>query len=160
MKKKYELTDAKIDIFGHILHRIEACRSFSNIRAGDLGGYIESEANLSHVGNCWVSGNARVFSKACVFENAQISGKACVFENAQISGNAWVYGTARVFGNAWVYEGAGVYGDAWVCGSALVSGTAWIRGDSRLDSGIWNQVIKINDKRYLISTTLQKKIME
>ena len=148
MKKKYELTDAKIDIFGHILHRIEACRSFSNIRAGDLGGYIESEANLSHVGNCWVSGNARVFSKACVFENAQISG------------NAWVYGTARVFGNAWVYEGAGVYGDAWVCGSALVSGTAWIRGDSRLDSGIWNQVIKINDKRYLISTTLQKMIME
>lgn len=40
--------------------RIRALRDFSNVKAGDVGGFVTSEKNLSHKGDCWVSGNARV----------------------------------------------------------------------------------------------------
>ncbi|MBB4077294.1 hypothetical protein GGR08_001625, partial [Bartonella fuyuanensis] len=31
----------------------QALKDFDDIKAGDLGGFIEKEVNLSHDGNCW-----------------------------------------------------------------------------------------------------------
>ena len=93
--KKFKLTSEFIvDISGVKLFRIKALIEFGNVKAGDLGGYIEKEENLSHMGNAWVSGNAQVFG------NARVSGNAWVSGNAQVSGNAWVFGDAQVFGDA------------------------------------------------------------
>ena len=86
--KKYELTSETKIVFGHILYRIKALSSFGYVSAGDLGGFLESEKNLSQNGNAWVSGNARVYG------NAEVSG------SAEVYGNAEVYGSARVSGNA------------------------------------------------------------
>ena len=52
--KKYELTEETKVIGGKTLFRIRALRSFGGIKAGDLGGFIENERNLSHGGNAWV----------------------------------------------------------------------------------------------------------
>ena len=41
--KKYELTEETLEWKGHILHRIKALRDFGNIKAGQLGGWIEKE---------------------------------------------------------------------------------------------------------------------
>ena len=60
MEKKYILTDETIEHLGHTLHRIKAVRDFDCVRAGDLGGFIESEKNLDHDGDARVSGEARV----------------------------------------------------------------------------------------------------
>ncbi len=76
--KKYEFTGETKDFCGVELHRIRALKDFGDVAAGDLGGWIKGEENLSHDGRCWVYGTARV------------------------SGDAWVSGDARVFGNAWV----------------------------------------------------------
>lgn len=60
MGKKYELTtDTKIR-FGRKLFRIKALVSFGNVKAGELGGYVEDEKNLSQNGDAWVCGNAWV----------------------------------------------------------------------------------------------------
>ena len=85
---KYELTSEFKIFLGRKLFRIRALISFGNVEAGDMGGYIEKEENLSQDGNAWVCGDARVY------------------------GNAWVCGDAEVCGNAWVC------GDAEVCGDA------------------------------------------
>ena len=81
--KKYEFTGETKTVpllFENVtLHRIQAITSFENVVAGELGGWIEKEENLSQGGNAWVGGNA------------QVSG------NAQVRGNAWVGGDARVF---------------------------------------------------------------
>ncbi|WP_331611478.1 hypothetical protein [[Ruminococcus] torques] len=143
--KKFKLTSEFIvDISGVKLFRIKALIEFGNVKAGDLGGYIEKEKNLSHMGNAWVSGNAQVFGNARVFGNAWVSGDAQVFGNAwvsgnaQVSGNAWVFGDAQVFGNAWVsgnaqvFGNARVFGNAWVSGDAQVFGNAWVSGDARV----------------------------
>ena len=100
--KKYELTSETKIVFGHILYRIKALSSFGCVSAGDLGGFLESEKNLSQNGNAWVSGNAEVDG------NAEVSGNAWVSGNAEVSGDARVYGNARVYGDASVYGNAEV----------------------------------------------------
>ena len=116
--KKYEMTSETKIVNGVTLHRIKALISFGAIHEGDIGGFIEKEENLSHDGNAWVCGNARVFGDAKVFGNAWVFGNALVYSNAKVFGNAWVYGDAEVFGNAEVCGNAWVYGDAEVCGNA------------------------------------------
>ena len=111
--KKFELTSEFItNISGTKLFRIKALVEFGNIKAGDLGGYIEKEENLDQDGDAWVYGNAEVWGNAKVYGNAWVYGDAEVCGNAEVYGNAWVYGNAKVYGDAWVY------GDAEVCGNA------------------------------------------
>ena len=79
--KKYELTDETIEFYGRTLHRIRACRDFvtiagKQVKTGDLGGFVETEENLSHDGMCWVWGNAKVYGNARVYGNAEVYGDA------------------------------------------------------------------------------------
>ena len=91
---KYELTKETVPWMGRTLYRIRATASFGIVIKGELGGFIESDKNLSIAGDAWVYGNARV------------------------------WGDAQVYGNAWVYENAQVWGDAQVCGNTQVWGNA------------------------------------
>ena len=107
--KKYELTEETVTVYGKTLYRIRAVRDFGSVKTGEFGGYIEKEENLSHFGDAWVYGNAKVYGDARVSGNAWISGNAKVYGNARVSGNAKVYGDARVSGNARVYGNAEVF---------------------------------------------------
>ena len=51
--KKYKLTKNEKLVFGRILHQIKAIKDFSDVKKGELGGWIEKEMNLSQDGNCW-----------------------------------------------------------------------------------------------------------
>ena len=129
--KKYEFTGETKVVFGKTLHRIKALISFGSIKAGELGGWIEKEENLSHDGNAWVTENAWVTGNARVTGNAWVTENAWVSGNAEVSGNAWVTGNARVTENAWVSGNAEVSGNARVTGNAEVSGVRtifWIGG--------------------------------
>ena len=112
MNRKYEFTGETRTWTGRTLHRIRAVRDFGDVKAGDLGGWIEKESNLSHDGNAMVYGDAEVYG------NARVSGNAMVFDDAK------VYGNARVYGNAEVCNDARVYGNACVCYNAWVYGNA------------------------------------
>ena len=83
---------------GRTVKRIRALVAIAafGVSPGDLGGYIEKEAQV--YGNAWVSGNARVYG------------------DAQVSGDAWVYGRGLIFwasivgtenGTLTVYNGKG-----------------------------------------------------
>ena len=57
--KKFELTTEFItNAFGKKLFRIKALVEFGDVKAGELGGYVEKEGNVSQAGNAWVYGNA------------------------------------------------------------------------------------------------------
>ena len=125
MNKKFELTTETKVVFGITLHRIRALVAFGSVEAGELGGWIEKEENLSADGNAWVYGDARVYGNAWVYGDARVSG------NARVYGNAWVYGNARVYGDARVSGNARVYGNARVSGNARVYGAGaifWVGG--------------------------------
>ena len=93
--KKYKLGKRE----GNDLCRVIALRDFADVKKGDIGGRIQSKENLSHEGDAWVSGDARVYG------NAQVSGNAQVYGNARVSGDTRVYGNAQVSGNALVTRG-------------------------------------------------------
>ena len=144
--KKYELTEeTKTLANGTVLHRIHALRDFSLLSghlvcAGDLGGWLETEDNLSQTGTAWVYGHAMVYENAWVCENAAVGGNAQVCGNAIVRWKAWVkdyalvYGKARVYGdalvchNAQVYENGNVCENAKVCGDARIYGNAFVYG--------------------------------
>jgi len=123
MNTKYTLIKSDKTAEGKPLFQVKAKKSFGIIANGELGGYIESEKNLSVYGNAWVSGNARVSGDALVYGNARVYGNALVY------GDAWVSGDARVYGNALVS------GDALVYGNALVSGDARVYGKIKITFG-------------------------
>ena len=100
IEKKYKLTDETFPLIGHTLYRIEALKDFSDVKKGDKGGFVESEENLSHDGDCWVYDTAKVYGNAMVYGNASIYGDARVFGNAVIHGRAEVGGDAQVADNA------------------------------------------------------------
>lgn len=155
---KYELIEPKTvdEFYGYenvTLYRIRALRSFGEVKAGDVGGWVcnfkengsEWDALDQH-GNCWiwdnavvidarVEGDAQVWGNAVVFASSVVKDKASVFEKASIGhgsvikDRATVSGDARVF-NSVVQDFASVGGNAeledecTVANSALVSGNA------------------------------------
>ena len=74
MNKKYELVNQREDG----LWQVRALRDFGFVMAGDLGGWIESEKNLSQDGYCWVYRSAKVYGDAKVYGEAKVYGKAVV----------------------------------------------------------------------------------
>ena len=146
--KKYELTTGTLQFAGRTLHRIKAVKDFGSVKAGEFGGWIESEENLSQADKAWVYNNAKVFDNArvygdaavsddatvCgyaivydnarVYDNAEVSDYVEVFENAIVFGHAKVYGFTRIFGNAIVLGNAILFGHAKVYGKATINGDA------------------------------------
>lgn len=129
--KKYELiTEDTIGVANSTLYRIRALRDFDDVKAGDIGGYVEAERNLSHAGDCWLYDNAVAYENAIVWGDVRVEDSACVFGNAEVLGDAKVYGNARIYGNAKVFGGAQVYGDAALFGDCTVSEYAHVYGEA------------------------------
>lgn len=125
--KKYELTNEIKNLAdGVVLYRIRALKDFANVKAGDLGGFIQKERNLAQDGDAWVDGEAWVSGNALVEGNARVSGDAWVHSNAWVQENARVDGNARVVGDACVRGNARVEGGVRVDGNATVCGDAWV----------------------------------
>ena len=134
---KYEFTEKFYPLKSKVkLHQIRALKDIPlhGVKKGDLGGFVESEANLSQTGQSWVGDKAKVYDQGYVFGRAHIRGLARVYENAKVHGNVQlsenvlVYGNAEVYGNAKVIESSRVHGDAKVLGNAILRGTSHALG--------------------------------
>ena len=142
-----------------VLYRIKAIRNFDlskevsfggkqTVVAGELGGYVESEKNLSHVGSAWIYDDARVYDNASVWDNAvvydraKVFGRALVRDNASVYGNAQVYQEAEIFGNVRVYDYARIRGRSNVYDQANVYGNAQIHEDNIFDSEDFDRIME------------------
>ncbi len=131
--KKYELVnDHQIIVDGATLYRVRALRDFGNVKAGQLGGFIQSEHNLSQLGDCWVADDARVFDQATVSDHAQVLGRACVRDHARIGDKARVLGNAQVFENGWVFKSGVVFDNAMIYGSGQVRDDGMVYGEAHI----------------------------
>jgi UDP-3-O-[3-hydroxymyristoyl] glucosamine N-acyltransferase len=132
MKMKYELTDETLEFEGHVLHRVKYLKS------NTLGGWIESERNLSQREDAIVWGNARVYGHALVdgdavvIDSAKVYGHARITNNAIISDYAEIYDSANILGNSNVSGNAKVYETATVRQNARIFGDAEVFGDSSI----------------------------
>lgn len=148
MKKYTFLGKTKVLDDGVEVHRIVAVTDFKDlngetVNAGDLGGCIESEKNLSQDGIAWVRVTAIVCGNAVIKDNALISNDAVVSGNAKITGNARVKGHAKVRGDAQVRGHAEVTGWAIVQGAAVITNYAHVSDHVVIDD---DAIIKDNSK--------------
>ena len=103
---------------GTVLHRIKAIAPIKEysldivaVNAGELGGWIEHEGNLSQSGNCWVFDNAKVYG------------------NARVTQHAWIKDNAVIKDNAHIYEWATVCFDGIVGGNVKMGGAGYFAGE-------------------------------
>lgn len=150
--QKYELTKEVSDFDTpaglKTLYRIKDCRT------GKIGGFIESEENLSQVGSCMVLDCAGVWGNACVSGNAIVSDYACVGEEAQ------VYGNAKVLNEAYIHGSAKVSGNAVIEGVAEILGTSKISGDTTVvDAVVVNSEITNNAFVDILNGTVEDSMI-
>ena len=138
-EKKYKiLKNETLEHYGRTLYRIQAVKDFSDVKAGDKGGWVSGYHNLSQEGNCWVYNEAKVFDEAIVRDNARIRHNAKVLMCAKVCGNAMVFSNAcvidvaKVYGNARIFGDAKIYGDAWIYDKANVCENAEVFGDAHV----------------------------
>lgn len=132
-ERKYILTDETMQHNGRTLYRIKAAKDFGHIKKDELGGWVESEDNLSQKGECWIYNNAKVFDKAKIYGNAEVWGDSVVHENAKVYGKAGVYGFADICGDAEIKsdEDYVVYKNNWSNGQYFT----WTRSNDKWNLG-------------------------
>ena len=155
MKKKYKLTKETIEINGHILHRIKALREINNVKVnhvikkGDLGGYVESEDNLSQDGDCWILDDAKVFGNSMILVDARIYNLSTVEDNAQVSDQAQVSFShicdsarikehAIILGNSIIYDYALITDNSIIGNHTFIGRETIVSGDSSIAGKIYH----------------------
>ena len=123
MDKKYKLTTKTKLIDGHKVYRIKALKSFDTIigrrvNKGDLGGWVESEDNLSHDGTCWL------FDEAAGYDNSRRTEDSVGYGNSRQSGNS------RQYGNSQQFDDSRQYGHSWQSGNSRQYGYSQQYGNS------------------------------
>ena len=136
---KYELlSDDTITLNNITLRRIRALKDFGTIKKGTLGGYIESDNNLSHNGTAWIHDNAKVFGDALITDdahvhrNAIIKDKTLIEDDAFVTDNAIIQDHASVSDSAIIRDNARIYNNASVYGNALIQDKASISGNAQI----------------------------
>ena len=104
--KKYELVKESKTMFeGREIYRIRALKDFGDVKTGDVGGWVCSEANLSQEGKCWIYDNGKCLDDAMIFDNAKMYNNAKMFDdtemynNAEMHDNTAMYNSARMIDN-------------------------------------------------------------
>lgn len=89
---KYKFTGNTKEVDGVVLKEIQLLRSVGFFSKGRWGGWIESEENLSHFGECWVNDCGSVSGKSRVVGNAVV---AC----GKVSGDSLISGYSKIYEN-------------------------------------------------------------
>lgn len=134
MNKKFELLlNSKIEYKEKTLYRIKALRDFGYVFEGEVGGYVQSEDNLSHNGDCWVFDNAKVFNSARIHDDARIFENAKVYDEAEVFGSAKIYGNAKIYDEAGIFDNATIFENARVCNNARIKYNAIVCGNAKIE---------------------------
>lgn len=125
-QKKYEITEITHPKYPW-LHRIRArCQVNEQVGPGALGGYVQTEDNLSQDGTCWI------YDQAICCEEAVVEDDGRMFDGAVARGSALISGDAKMFERA-VAEGNSSFFSGELKEDARLSGNAVV---NRSDNGL------------------------
>lgn len=157
---KYELTEKAKTITHYgkeiTLYQIKALRDIPSHRVskGDIGGWIENEANLSQNGDCWIGINGHAYDEAQVLENAYV-GSGDVYDTAIVKGYSKILNQSKVYGiSTCIIEGKSIVSSSTIVDSHIV-GTTNIK-----ESQITNLIIELedDDEEYIFPTVRLYKV--
>ena len=124
--KKYKLSNITMKFEGRTLYRIMASKDFGDVRKGELGGWVQSENNLSQKGNCWIYNNAKCMDNARVFDNS------LMFDRSEMHDNTIIYDYSRMHGNSAMFDNSKMYGNSAMYGYSTMLDYATMCGNSEM----------------------------
>lgn len=119
--QKYEITEIAHEKYP-FLHRIRALRNIgSEVKAGDLGGFVESENNLSFEprDDAWIFDNAIICNDAYADKGSYLRGDAIACDHAYVSQGTLLAGHTRAEDDAYI-RGATLMNHARASGFAVI----------------------------------------
>jgi len=148
--QKFGITDIAHEQYPHI-HRIVALRDIgTEVHAGDLGGFILDESNLSYEpgDDSWIFDDAIAADLSIVAQNSQLRDHVIVCGEAYISHGSVLSGHARAEDNAYI-RGAIITENARVSGTGTVldlpeTGKAPVLTDSSIVYGVVQGDVQLN----------------
>lgn len=149
---KYEITDIAHSQYP-FLHKIRALRDIGDkVKAGDLGGYVESEQNLSFEpgDEAWLFDEAISCNEARVDKNSILKDNAEVSEQAYITGGSSLSCTVKAMDRAYIC-GARLSFGCMVLGKAMIvpshkSGRAPMLGGDIVIYGVISGDVRVAGK--------------
>jgi conserved hypothetical protein len=99
---KYEITDIVGYRFKKKVYRIRALKDFSDVKKGDLGGFVSSYKNLSQDGDCWIYDDGSVIQNAMALEDSKIKGNAIIYDNVEICGKSIIEDSCWIYGRSFI----------------------------------------------------------
>lgn len=117
------------------VHRIKALKDIGEeVKAGDVGGFIESEDNLDIYDDSWIYDSAIVCGNA-VIENSEVRTHAFISDHVTITEKSKISGRAVISGNVRISNSI-VDDDAHITGCVTVSKNSYVNGDADLRGNV------------------------
>ena len=114
MKKYKLLKNETIKFEGKTLYGIQALMDFGDIKKDQKGGYVQSENNLSHEGDCWI------YDRAKAMDDSRVLGNAMMFDNSSIRDYSSMHNHASMHDYASMYELASIHDNTSMYDFALM----------------------------------------
>lgn len=121
MNTKYKITDIAHPEYPK-LHRIKAlCDIGQFVKAGELGGYVEKEENLSFVpeDSAWIYDNAICCDDALVEKGASLQNQAVACDRAMLTSGAELFDDSRAEDDVYI-KGGRLFEHSRAAGPALI----------------------------------------
>ena len=148
MDKKYELTDITMRYEGRILYRIRALKDFADVKKGKLGGWVETEDNLSQKGNCWIYNNAkcmdnaRMYDNSIMFDRSEMHDNSVMYDYSRMYGNSEMHDYSKMCDNSEMHEGSKMYNNSIIS----EHGEMWKNGVLDGDKNLYGKLVSKVDK--------------
>ena len=132
MNKKYEITNITMVFEGRTLYRIIALKNFSDVKAGELGGWVSNEYNLSQYGDCWIYNEAKCMDGASMYNNSCMYENAVMYDNAIMYDNSMMFGHSRMFNNSEMHDFSEMRDNSVMYNNTEMHDYSEIYGDSEM----------------------------
>ena len=124
--QKFVVTDTSVKSGPIDVFMIRAIKDIPRhrVKAGDYGGFVEHERNLSPDGDCWIAGNAvaanwsHVSGDALLKDDAKLLDRASIHERCVIADNVRMAGSSSAWGNAYIGKRAALFGPTTIVGGS------------------------------------------
>ena len=131
---KYELSDITMEFGIKTLYRIRALKNFSDVKKGDLGGWVSSENNLSQEGDCWIydeakcMDNARMYDNSCIYDysemydSSRMHGDSKMYNYSEMHNSCRMYGYSKMYDSSEMHDSSTMYGNSIMYGNSMMCG--------------------------------------
>lgn len=134
------------------LYRIQALKTFTKngkyspvVHVGELGGYVETEDNLSQQGSCWLFDSAKIKDGGRVIDNAIVYDKAMVGRNSIVCGDSIIKDRCFVT-NQSVIADSTLEGNVIVTRQSSIHSGVFLSGDIEVDKSVINTHVNLTGR--------------